>query len=487
MRTLTLHYVISAEMTPLAHSCFITGRLNYRDDYFKGLMLSSTRHSLLHFIKAPIATIAVLFLWMILISASFFWNQRVITQTTQQSFVAKGKGSERLVQILLNWTERHSEVYVPVTAENPSNEYLNTDNKFVTRADGQLLTQISVARILEQFSNSIDDSSLTLSLVSEKPLNPQNLANAWQKDVFNNYHNNAQAFQKTINRQFYYMAPLKANDSCFKCHLISQRDDNNTLGGIVLSYDISYLLKLEEPLHRQNIIIHLAIFILLSMVGYLSLNGIRKLLTQLEFEQKNRDALIEEKTSILKEEIQQHKAARSELQRMSTHDQLTGVRNRRHLLDVLNNELKRYQRYNSDFSVLLIDLDHFSQINDQYGHECGDIVLQSFATQVNKTLRESDVFARYDGEEFAIITINTRLDSALRFAKKLVSDINQLIIVHGEESISLSISIGIAAPSLLSKPTSHQLLSLADHALTQAKLQGRNVAVSAQSLDNESR
>lgn len=446
--------------------------------------MSSTRNSLLHFIKAPIAMIAVLLLWAILISASFIWNQRVITQTTQQSFSAKGKGSERLVQILLNWTERHNDIYVPVTSENPSNEYLKTDHKFVTRDDGQLLTKISVARILKQLSNSAKDSLLTLSLVSDKPLNPNNMANAWQKDVLRNYQVNSTVFQKIVDRQFYYMAPLIANDSCFECHSRSQRDANNTLGAIAFSYDISYLLELEKPLHRQNTIIHFAIFILLSIVGYLSLNGIRKLLIQLEFEKENRDALIEEQTNVLKEEIQQHKTARSELQRLSTHDQLTGVRNRRHLLYVLNNELKRYQRYNSDFSILLIDLDHLSHINNQYGHECGDIVLQSFAIQVNTILRESDVFARYDGEKFAIIAINTRLDSAFRFAKKLVNDINQLVIVHNEQNISPSISIGIASPSLLSKATSHQLLKLAGSALKQAKFQGRNRAISAQSLDD---
>jgi len=447
-------------------------------------MLNTSRHSLLSYLKSPIAMITVLLFWATIISVSFVWNQRIISQTTAQSFSAKGQGSERLVQILLDWSERHDEIYVPVTSQYPSNEYLKTKHKFARRDDGKLLTQISVARILEQFNDTVKDSSLTLALVSEQPLNPNNLATGWQKSILEDNFSGASSFQKIIDQQFYYMAPLKANNSCFKCHLRSQLDEEtNLLGAILFSYDISDLLELEKPLHRHNLVIHLVMLLLMTLISTISLNAIRNLLTQLEFEKSNRDALIEEKTSVLKEEIQQHKMVRNQLLRISTHDQLTGVRNRRHLLDALNIELKRYQRYNSDFSVLLIDLDHFSQINEQHGLECGDEVLQAFALQVNKTLRESDVFARYDGEEFAIIATNTRLDSALRFAKKLVNDINQHTITYLDQEIELSISIGVAAPSQLKKSNSHQLLTLAHNALNQAKSQGRNCAIKAQPLN----
>ena len=197
------------------------------------------------------------------------------------------------------------------------------------------------------------------------------------------------------------------------------------------------------------------------------------------FRSANRDLIIEEKTAVLKEEIQQHKEVRSTLQRISTHDPLTGIRNRRHLLESLKNELKRYQRYKSDFSLLLIDLDHFRQINDKYGNECGDIVLKAFAESVKQSLRESDTFARYDGEEFAIIATNTKIDSALRFAEKLVSRVNQETVMYKGYDIALSISIGVTTPSILAKLSSEQLLTSADDALNIAKAQGRNCAIRA--------
>jgi hemerythrin len=128
---------------------------------------------------------------------------------------------------------------------------------------------------------------------------------------------------------------------------------------------------------------------------------------------------------------------------------------------------------------LLIDLDHFRQINDKYGNECGDIVLKAFAESVKESLRESDIFARYDGEEFAIIATNTKIDSALRFAEKLVSHVNKETVTYKGYDIELSISIGVTASSLLNKLSSEQLLTSADDALNTAKVRGRNCAIRA--------
>lgn len=432
-----------------------------------------------NFITSPIAIAIVAVTWTVLVSVSFFWNQEIISKTTQKSFAIKGQSSERFVEILLDWTERHNEVYVPITPLNPQNPYLETSNKFIKRADGKVFTQISVARILDQFSDSFEDPSYSLSLISNEPLNPKNLAQGWQKKVLMDDSINQGIYQKVVEQQFYYMAPLTVNDSCFKCHDKAKTAANNTLGAIVFSYDISQLLEMEAPLHRQNLLIHLIIYIVMFVIILFSLNRIKRLITQLEYEKINRDNIIAQKTNVLKKEIQEHKEARNALQRFSTHDPLTGVRNRRHLLDALNQELKRYQRYKRNFSLLIIDLDHFRQINDKYGNECGDIVLTRFAQLITPTLRQSDTFARYDGEEFAIIATKTQPDSALRFAKKLVNEISQQAVIYQGKTIELSISIGVTAPSLLPKASNELLLASATDALNIAKKGGRNCAVSA--------
>ena len=127
----------------------------------------------------------------------------------------------------------------------------------------------------------------------------------------------------------------------------------------------------------------------------------------------------------------------------------------------------------------MLDLDHFKQINDNYGHDCGDHVLKEFAARVQLNLRQSDVFVRYGGEEFAIIATNTLLDSAKRFADKLTKDISDMAIKFNGQQVTVTVSIGVANPSLLEKPTAESLISLADKALSQAKHGGRNQAVCA--------
>ncbi|MCG7532209.1 diguanylate cyclase [Psychrobium sp. MM17-31] len=442
--------------------------------------MSADSIPMMRLIKAPIATVILVSIWFVLTSISFCWNQLIITQSTEKSFQAKGVGGKRLVEILLNWTTQHEQIYVPISEHTPENPYLNTDHKIITRDDGKVFTQISVGRMLEQLNESFFDPSFSLSLISLKPMDPDNLVKDWQKQILENKIGPNRDFQKIIGNKFHYFSSFVANDSCFSCHQKSQLEPNNTLGGLVISYDISEILEQEKPLHRQNLFIHVAIFLLMTSISLLSLKGIRRLVKQLEFEKANRDLIIEDRTRVLKEEIQQHKEARNALQRFATHDPLTGIRNRRHLLEALKNELKRYQRYKSDFSLLLIDLDHFRQINDKYGNECGDIVLKAFAESVKETLRESDTFARYDGEEFAIIATNTKLDSALRFAEKLVKHVSEQTVNYKGYDIALSVSIGVTAPSVLPKLSSEQLLTSADDVLNIAKAQGRNCAVRAQ-------
>lgn len=441
--------------------------------------MSTDSIPMLRLVKAPIATVVLVTLWLVLTSASYYWNQIIISQSTEKTIQAKGLSGKRMVDILLRWTTQHQQIYVPISEHNPENPYLKTANKNLIREDGKKFTQISVGRMLEQLNESFLDPSFSLSLISLKPLNPKNEVKGWQKKVLTDQLSPTNDFKKIINNQFHYFSSFIANDSCFSCHEKSQLEPNNTLGGLVITYDISELIEQEKPLHRQNLMIHIVIFLLMTSVSLLSLNGIRRLVRQLEFEKVNRDLIIEEKTAILKEEIQQHKEVRSALQRYSTHDPLTEIRNRRYLLESLKNELKRYQRYKSDFSLLLIDLDHFRQINDKYGNECGDIVLKAFAESVKESLRESDTFARYDGEEFAIIATNTKIDSALRFAEKLVSHVNKETVTYKGYDIELSISIGVTAPSLLNKLSSEQLLTSADDALNTAKVRGRNCAIRA--------
>lgn len=161
------------------------------------------------------------------------------------------------------------------------------------------------------------------------------------------------------------------------------------------------------------------------------------------------------------------------LQEVSTTDALTGLYNRMHLLRVLSNEYKRYQRTGASLSCIMIDLDHFKNINDTYGHSFGDQILSAFAQLLSDTIRESDIIGRYGGEEFLCILPNTDIEGACAVAEKLRRVVEARVFTEGFFNIEITASFGVSSTSP-DVTTEGGLIQLADRALYRAKQSGRN-------------
>jgi diguanylate cyclase (GGDEF)-like protein len=160
------------------------------------------------------------------------------------------------------------------------------------------------------------------------------------------------------------------------------------------------------------------------------------------------------------------------LEVVSITDHLTGITNRMHLDSVIGHEFIRARRYNSSFSVLLMDLDWFKLINDTKGHAAGDLALQELVRVIGESIRKSDIFGRWGGDEFLILLPQTELNSAGLLAEKLRCSIED----YPFKSIE-AITISIGAASLLPADTVETILKRADDALYEAKNQGRNKVV----------
>ncbi len=169
------------------------------------------------------------------------------------------------------------------------------------------------------------------------------------------------------------------------------------------------------------------------------------------------------------------------LEHLSHHDALTGLLNRRAIEYLLDREDQRLQRFNDPFSVLLVDIDHFKRINDRLGHAAGDSVLCMVSRTLQAQAREVDRVARYGGEEFCILLPHTLHEGALQAAERLREAISQINIPWGDESITVSISTGLACAHEPGEAL-QSLLKRADEALYQAKAEGRNRVVSAPDL-----
>jgi diguanylate cyclase (GGDEF)-like protein len=169
----------------------------------------------------------------------------------------------------------------------------------------------------------------------------------------------------------------------------------------------------------------------------------------------------------------EHKAVR-ELYECSILDPLTGIHNRRYLERRLGQEHAYASRHRTALSLLLIDVDHFKQVNDLRGHRAGDAALKHLAALLASSLRREDLAARYGGEEFAILARAIAADGAGRLAERVRRQVEDTPLVFEANTISLTVSIGVATEDPPSPRGYGTLLDAADQALYRAKTNGRN-------------
>lgn len=165
--------------------------------------------------------------------------------------------------------------------------------------------------------------------------------------------------------------------------------------------------------------------------------------------------------------------ANEQLNRLATLDHLTGCANRRHFYSQAEAELSRSRRYNRDMGLVIMDVDHFKAINDQFGHAAGDAVLQTLVETLRRELRDLDVLGRIGGEEFALLLPETDRGEALQIAERLRQRLADLRIEHDDQALSLTASFGVTAR----EPADRKLDSMmrrADRALYEAKAAGRD-------------
>jgi len=163
-----------------------------------------------------------------------------------------------------------------------------------------------------------------------------------------------------------------------------------------------------------------------------------------------------------------------ELELLSNKDTLTGTFNRRYLNHILNVELMRAARTDGLISVLMIDIDHFKQINDTFGHQSGDHVLKRMTAEIADSLRDYDLLFRYGGEEFVVLLPDTSLREARNVAQRLCQKVHSIRFSDALANLRLTVSIGVAEFPGMDIGTAEELLEHADQALYQAKENGRN-------------
>lgn len=355
-----------------------------------------------------------------------------------------------------SWNAIHGGVYVEKKGKVESNPYLV--NPDITSTDGRIFTKRNPALMTREISELADKQGLfTYHITSLTPLNPSNVPDIFEQESLKAFENGV-AETTTEARQgdtvyFRYMAPLMVKESCMQCHGGQGYAVGDVRGGISVSIDIT---EIEKTLsHNRIILIGLITISTVLVLGALLLFTLR-LMRRLN-------------------------VALKKIATQAITDELTGVYNRRHFFERLQEEAERAIRYDTDLTLIKIDLDYFKQINDTFGHQVGDVILREVASILRGSVRGSDIIARYGGEEFTILIPNMKTDQAALLAEKLRKTMEHHLFDSERSKLKVTISCGVSDLSEMHgtpEQCQHTLLQTADKRMYMAKAAGRNQVVS---------
>lgn len=183
---------------------------------------------------------------------------------------------------------------------------------------------------------------------------------------------------------------------------------------------------------------------------------------------------IGETSCVRLDELRQARTRLTDLSEKVQVDSLTGLYNYRHFLQLAEQELERTRRNGHPTALILVDLDHFKRVNDDWGHEAGNLTLRRCASLLKNELRKIDIPCRYGGEEFALLLPATELPHAVAVANRLRLVIRRLQLESGSQQFSVTASMGVAVSRKGEELTPGQFVERADAFLYQAKFEGRD-------------
>ena len=347
------------------------------------------------------------------------------------------------------WNASYGGVFVEKRVGVVSNPYL--EHPDIQGTDGRWYTKKNPALMTREISERIKQSEgYGFHITSLNPLNPGNQPDPKESEALRSFETGSQErfWTEAIGGRTYtrYMAPLRAEQSCLECHAEQGYKVGDIRGGISFTYDTEEVqAKLRTNLYLVSSLALLTTGLLMGLVVLFFRQLVKKLAE-----------------------------ARRLLETLATTDPLTGLSNRRQIMARLEEECERIQRGGIGLSCIMLDVDHFKQVNDTYGHQQGDEVLKMIASQARASLRAYDVVGRYGGEEFIVLLPETDLETAQAVAERLHLAIQASAILKTATGHPQPTTVSLGLTQWRSGDTVDTLIHRADEALYRAKANGRN-------------
>jgi diguanylate cyclase (GGDEF)-like protein len=348
------------------------------------------------------------------------------------------------IEMVRSWNAKHKGVYVAITESVTPNPYLIDPMRDITVNPDLMLTKINPSLMTREISRLTEQQSgAIMRITSLNLLNPDNEALPHEQVAL-------MQFEKGISEKwqhmrdngksfFFYMAPLKTDDSCLQCHGSQGYRTGDIRGGI------SIALPLQTPFPWKGITLIHAVLLVSGLGGILYFG-----------------------TALNR--------AHESLKHQATIDALTGIFNRRSFSEKIAVEFANCRRNNRPLSLIMCDVDWFKKFNDTYGHNAGDDCLVRIAAVMKQSLRRpTDFCARYGGEEFIMVLPDTSENGAMHVAERIRQNVLNLDIDHETSPVKkVSVSLGVVTGDPALTSDYEQLIIQSDKALYQAKALGRN-------------
>lgn len=367
----------------------------------------------------------ILVLTLIVATMSISYEIKSIKRQYQLLAVKMAGSYFQAMVNLRSWNAQHGGIYLPITEDVQPNPYLKDPLRDIVSLEGTELTKVNPAymtRLLGEFAK--EHSDIQYHITSLKPLNPDNHPDTWEKtalEYFNSGGNEEWIVVTTDKGQYLrYMKPLLIEKSCLGCHGSQGYKLGDIRGGITIEVPYS---PFQEAAFKQTskILLTYLLMIVVIVVTTVTL-GRRTIKTEKDLWRYSK-----------------------QLEHQSRTDDLTGLLNRRRVMECLDECIAEALKRKKPLSVLMFDLDNFKQVNDRCGHLVGDKVLTKFGLLLNDLAREGDVTGRYGGDEFVMILPDTDLPEAKKIGHRIVTAfISAMSPFNNFHNVYLGISFGAA-------------------------------------------
>ncbi|NTV12872.1 MAG: diguanylate cyclase [Desulfobulbaceae bacterium] len=352
-----------------------------------------------------------------------------------------------------HWIINQQGVYIKMRPDMRPDPYLDQISGLkttITDQEGQryvLRNHAVVTRMISALGQK--DQNFSINITSRNSLNPDNKPDEFERTALDKFETGTSEYYRIehtpTGKMFRFMAPLITQQECLPCHGSQGYKLGDIRGGISISLPAQGVMHEITETRIYTIIAGTALLsLLLSAIIYISHHFVLDL-----------------------------KTSEKQLVELATTDSLTGILNRGEGMRRFQQEISRSLRKQQPLSIIIIDIDHFKVVNDNYGHQVGDQVIQTIVASLEATLRNYDIICRYGGEEFLVLLPTTEMGKALETAERLRQQIAETAIaIEGGKQIKLTISLGVS--SLQAGDSLDSLIYRADNALYIAKEEGRN-------------